>query len=316
VRVVSLLPAATEMLFAMGAGEKLVGISHECDFPERLPDLPRLTRSRLEKVGSSESIHASVAALVRDTLSIYEVDIERLRALQPDVIITQDLCDVCAVSYDDVCAAVREMTGSGARVVSLHPTRLDDIFTDIQRVGDAVGHAEQAVHLVETLAARLSYVREMSRRLPSRSVLLVEWLQPVMIGGLWSADLAETIGARAPASEPGAHARTLEREELEALDPDVVVIKPCGFDLARILEEVARFGEFFPWAQWRAVEADRAFIVDGNAYFNRPGPRIVDSAEILAGCVHPEEFGGFREQFAGNVQRVHKDLTVLPFNGG
>lgn len=313
-KVVSLLPAATEMLYAMGAGDTLVGISHECDFPSRLPDLPRLTRSRLEVNGLSARIHESMTALMEGALSIYEVDVARLRALDPDVIVTQDLCDVCAVSYDDVCAAVHDMTGTHTRIISLHPACLEDIYDDIHRVGDAVGYGNQAEKLVDTLRARMTHLKDTSRRLPSRSVLLVEWLQPVMIGGLWTADLAAAVGARALASEPGAHARTLARDALAGLDPDVVVIKPCGFDLARTIEEVPRFAEYFPWAEWRPVAEGRVFIVDGNAYFNRSGPRIVDSAEILAGCIHYEEFAGYRQQFAGSVCRVHRDLSTGPFN--
>lgn len=315
-KVVSLLPAATEMLFAMGAGDMLVGVSHECDHPPRMPDLPRLTRSRLETTGLSESIHESVTALVGHALSIYEVDVAALRALEPDVIITQDLCNVCAVSYGDICAAVRETAGTQARIVRLHPRRLDDIYGDMLHVGDAVGYGGQACNLVDTLKARMNHVRETVRRLPMRSVLLVEWLQPVMIGGLWTADLAATAGARALASEPGEHARTLDRETLMALDPDVVVIKPCGFDLARVSAGVPRFAAYFPWEQWRAVDEGRAYIVDGNAYFNRPGPRVVDSTEILAACVHYEDFAGYRRQYGSHVRRVHADLTLGPFDDG
>ncbi|HSH43201.1 MAG TPA: ABC transporter substrate-binding protein, partial [Arenicellales bacterium] len=271
-------------------------------------------RSRLSMDGLSVKIHESVTALAENALSIYQVDVERLRALRPDLIITQDLCEVCAVSYQDVCAAAGEL--AGAAVLSLHPARLQDIYDDIRRIGEAVGHEPQAGRLVETLMARVNHVRDTARRLPSRSVLLVEWLEPVMIGGLWSAELASAAGARALASEPGAHARSLDRAELESLDPDVVVIKPCGFDLARIAGEVPRFGGYFPWTRWRAVQEERVFIVDGNAYFNRPGPRVVDSVEILAACMHHEEFAGFRRQHAAGVRRVHRDLTLGPFDGG
>jgi iron complex transport system substrate-binding protein len=314
VKVVSLLPAATEMVCAVGADDALVGISHECDFPSRLPALPRLTRSRLTVDGLSAAIHESMTALVENALSIYEVDVPRLKALDPDVIITQDLCEICAVSYDDVCAAVREMTGSRPRIINLHPQCLDDIFDDIGRIGDALGRGRQAASVIEALRARMTHLRDTSRRLPTRSVLLVEWLAPAMIGGLWSAELAAAAGARALASEPGEHARTLNIDDLAALDPDVIVIKPCGYELARVLGEVPDFGGYLPWTRWRAVKEDRVFVVDGNAYFNRPGPRIVDSAEILAGCMHHEDFAGFRKQYAASVRRVHSDLTIEPFH--
>lgn len=313
-KVVSLLPAATEMLCAMGAEELLVATSHECDFPSSVAGLPRLTRSRLEVGGSSMRIHESMSDLVANALSIYEVDVERLQALEPDVIVTQDLCDVCAVSYEDVCAAVRGMTHDHAEIVRLHPTRLEDIYVDIQRLGEAVGHGPQARKVVESLAARMQHLSDSAAPLPAVSVLLVEWLQPVMIGGLWSQDLARAAGSRALATEAGEHALTLNDDELAGLDPDVVVVKPCGFDLEQTMKEIDRFPEYLPWNDWRAVEAGRIFVVDGNAYFNRSGPRIVDSAEILAGCVHEQAFASFREQYAGVVRRVHKDLSIGAFD--
>lgn len=314
-KVASLLPAATEMVCAMGAGGTLVGASHECDHPPGLADLPRLTRSRLELGGLSEKVHESVSALLEGALSIYEVDPERLAALSPDVIITQDLCDVCAVSYDDVCAAVGAMTPRDVQIVRLHPERLEDIYDDVRRIGGAIGVTQGAEDLVAGMRDRMTRLAECAGALPVRTVLLVEWLAPVMVGGLWSADLAEAAGARALASKPGEHARTLDADELAALDPDVVVIKPCGFDLERTREEVSRFAEYFPWGQWRATREESVFIVDGNAYFNRPGPRIVDSAEILAGCVHEAELAAFRRQHAGGVRRVRRDLSLGDVDG-
>lgn len=313
-KVVSLLPAATEMLCAMGAEELLVGVSHECDFPPSVSRLPRLTRSRLEVDGSSLRIHESMSELVANALSIYEVDAERLRALEPDVIVTQDLCDVCAVSYDDVCAAVRGMTHDNVQIVRLHPRRLTDIYDDIQRVGDAVGCGAQAKNVVESLVARMQHLSDSAVALPVVSVLLVEWLQPVMVGGLWSQDLARAAGARALATEAGEHALTLNDDDLAGLDPDVVVVKPCGFNLERTMEEIDQLPAYLPWNDWRAVEAGRVFLVDGNAYFNRSGPRIVDSAEILAGCAHEQTFASFRKQYASVARRARKDLSIGAFD--
>lgn len=309
-KVASLLPAATEMLCAMGAEETLVGISHECDYPARVSSLLRLTRARTGVAGPSKDIHRSITGLIEDALSIYEVDAGLLKTIGPDVIITQDLCDVCAVSYKDVCAAIESMTAGRARIVRLHPERLEDVYGDIRRIGSAVGCAAGAARLVEALKARMTRLAESARSLPCKDVLMVEWLQPVMIGGLWTADLARAAGAHALASSDGAHARTLGVDELAALDPDVVVVKPCGFNLERTIEETARFGEYFPWSKWRAVEQAQVYIVDGNAYFNRPGPRIVDSAEILAACVHGEEFPELRRQYTRGVKRVRRDLSL------
>jgi len=313
-KVVSLLPAATEMLCAMGADDVLVGISHECDYPPRVSHLPRLTRARLDMSGSSAHIHESMNGLIESALSIYEVDVSRLEALEPDVIVTQDLCDVCAVSYDDVCAAIGKMAGRQVQVMRLHPARLADIYEDIRRIGEVVGRAPQAAKLVESLAARMTHLSDSAVSLPERSVLLVEWLQPVMIGGLWTVDLARAVGARPLASEEGEHAVTLSDDDLAALDPDIVVVKPCGFTLDRTMDEVHRFPAYFPWADWTAAAGGRVFIVDGNAYFNRSGPRLVDSTEILAGCVHEEAFACFREQYAGAVRRVGRDLSIAVFD--
>lgn len=313
-KVVSLIPAATEILCAMGARESLVGVSHECDYPPEVSDLPALTRPRLDIHGASQRIHESVAALVENALAVYEVDVERLKSLDPDLVVTQDLCDVCAVSYDDVCAAVREMTGRHARVVTLHPARLDDLYGDIRKVGEAAGYAGGAGGLVKSLQSRMQRLRERAGETPAGTVLLLEWLQPAMVGGLWSADLAAAAGARALACAPGEHARTLSRDDLAALDPDVVVIKPCGFPLEQTIAEVPRFPEYLPWSEWRAARQGRVFLVDGNAYFNRSGPRLVDSAEILAACVHDTGFDDFRQRYAADARRLQSDLTLGGFH--
>jgi len=312
-RVASLLPAATEIVCAIGADDVLVGVSHECDYPARLPQLPRLTRARAQFEGLSGRIHESVTTLVEQALSIYEVDAARLAGLRPDAVLTQDLCDVCAVSGDDVRAALSGVNSSDVELLRLHPQRLEDIFQDILRVGKALQHDSQAAHVVDSLRARLAAVEEIADRLPRREVLLVEWLDPVMAGGLWSCDLAALAGARALASEPGGHARTLAMAELTAMQPDVVVIKPCGFDLARSRGEIPRLPEYLPWSSWRAAAEGRVFLVDGNAYFNRPGPRIVDSTEILAACVHPDAYPGLREQYVEAVRRILPDLSLGAF---
>lgn len=312
-RIVSLLPAATEMLCAMDAEASLVGVSHECDYPSSVAGLPSLTRSRLEFDNLSSRIHESVTALVEHALSIYEVDVECMKGLDPDLVITQDLCDVCAVSYDDVCAAVGELAGR-ARVITLHPARLGDLYRDIREIGEAAGFAEPAGKLVDRLQTRMRELGERTRMLPEKSVLLLEWLQPAMIGGLWSSDLATAAGTRALASMPGEHARTLGRDELAALDPDVVVIKPCGFKLPQTIEELPRFPEYLPWTEWRAARSGRVYLVDGNAYFNRSGPRLVDSAELLAACAHPAVFDDFRSRYTADVRRVLPDLTLGAFD--
>lgn len=283
-RVVSLLPSATEHICAVGARDQLVGVSHECDFPPDVVGLPVLTRCRTSLGRDSLAIDRSIRNLLERAVAVYEVDVDALAAVRPDVIVTQDLCDVCAVSYDYVCAAARTLGNPDLRIVNLHPTRLGDIWEDLRRVGDALGR--DAAPILATLQARVEAVRLRATGLPRRKVLTIEWLDPGMVGGTWMPELVQLAGGEPLVTVPGQHAPTLTDEALAALDPDVVLIKPCGFDIARTLAErprVEALAAMFPRA--------RTYVADGNAYFNRPGPRIVESLEILASAVHPETFG-------------------------
>lgn len=283
-RVVSLLPSATEHVCALGGRGSLVGVSHECDFPNDVVGLPILTRCRTSLGKDSLAIDRSIRNLLTRAVAVYEVDVDALAAVRPDVIVTQDLCDVCAVSYDDVCAAARTLGNPDLRIVNLRPTRLADIWSDLRKVGDALGL--DAGSAVSALTARIDAVAARVAGLPRPRVLTVEWLDPVMVGGTWMPELVELGGGEALVTKPGDHAPTLSDDALRALRPDVVLIKPCGFDIPRTLTERARVAgvaAMFPEA--------RTYVADGNAYFNRPGPRIVESLEILAAAIHPEVFG-------------------------
>jgi iron complex transport system substrate-binding protein len=283
-RVVSLLPSATEHICAVGAREMLVGVSHECDYPADVVGLPTLTRCRTSLGRDSLAIDRSIRNLLEKTVAVYEVDVDALAALRPDVIVTQDLCDVCAVSYDDVCAAAKTLGNPDLRIVNLHPTRLADIWADLRKVAEALG--KDAEPVLRGLHARVEAVRERAAGAERPRVLTIEWLEPVMIGGTWMPELVTIAGGEPLVTKPGEHAPTLGDDELARLDPDVVLIKPCGFDVARTFAERARveaLAAMFPRA--------RTYVADGNAYFNRPGPRIVDSLEILAAAIHPERFG-------------------------
>jgi iron complex transport system substrate-binding protein len=313
-RIASLLPSATEIVCALGAENDLVGVSHECDFPERVSSLPALTRARLRPVRSSREIDEDVRSIVRDALAVYDVEIDRLREARADIIVTQDLCDVCAVSLDDVQAAVARLGMQGVRIVNLRPMVLEDIWLDIQRVADAVGRTDDGQGVVATLRARVDTIAERARATASRPrVLTVEWLDPIMIGGMWMPELVERAGGTAMVTRPGEHAPTLSLEALRSLEPDVVVVKPCGFSLDRTRAELSLLESNLPWREWSCVREGRVFAADGNAYFNRPGPRIVESLEILAGCVHPEAFEDFRHKHRGSAVRIAPSLAVSSF---
>jgi iron complex transport system substrate-binding protein len=313
-RVASLLPAATEIVCAVGAEADLVGISHECDFPETIRGLPTLTRARVQPVGASRDIDRGVRRVLQDALAVYEIELARLETARPDVIVTQDLCDVCAVSFDDVCTAVAGLVHQAIRIVNLHPSRLDDIWTDIARVADALGRTEEGAAVVRELQARIAEIARRSAAPGERPrVASIEWIDPVMLGGMWMPELIERAGGIPLVTRPGDHAPTLSRDALEGLSPDVVLVKPCGFPLERSLEELSVLRASLPWDTWSAVRAGRVYVADGNAYFNRPGPRIVESLEILAAALHPEAFPDFRSKHRDAVIRLDADLSQYPF---
>jgi iron complex transport system substrate-binding protein len=313
-RVASLLPAATEIVCAVGVEADLVGISHECDFPETVCRLPALTRARVRPAGTSRDIDREVRLVLQDALAVYEIELARLEAARPDVIVTQDLCDVCAVSFSDVCAATAALLHQAIRIVNLHPTRFDDIWADIARVADALGRTAEGAKVVSDLQARASAITTRSSARGERPrVVAIEWLDPVMLGGMWMPELIERGGGIPLVTRPGDHAPTLTRDALQELSPDVVLIKPCGFPLDRTLDELPLLRASLPWESWRAVHAGRVYVADGNAYFNRPGPRIVESLEILAACLHPEAFPDFRRKHRDAVVRLDADLKQHPF---
>ncbi|QDU82920.1 corrinoid ABC transporter substrate-binding protein [Planctomycetes bacterium Pla163] len=307
-RIASLLPSATEIVAAVGARDELVGISHECDFPAGVAGLPVLTRPRVAFPRASGAIDRAVRQVLEDALAVYEIELDRLREVAPDVIVTQALCDVCAVSLDDVRAALRELACENVEVVSLEPGRLSDVWGDVRRVGAATGHAEEGERAAAELERRCDLLRARTAAFDARpSVLTVEWIEPVMIGGTWMPELVEIAGGTALVTVPGQHAPTLALEDLRALDPDVVLVKPCGFDLARTAEEAALLQKVLPWSEWRAAREGRVFVADGNAYFNRPGPRLVESAEILAACMHPSACEDLVTKHAAAMRRVRPD---------
>lgn len=302
---------------ALGARDELVGVSHECDHPSGVERLSVLTRPRSALPLGSSAIDRTVREILHSALGVYEIDLDRLREARPDVVVTQDLCDVCAVSLDDVRHALSEVAARDVEVVSLRPKRLDDVWEDVRRVGRALGRAETGEELASDLARRVGQIGERAARIGRRpSVLTIEWLDPVMIGGMWMPELVTLAGGLPLVTEPGQHAPTLTRAELAELDPDVVLIKPCGFDLGRTSAEVELLGANLPWERWTAVRAGRVYVADGNAYFNRPGPRLVESLEILAACVHADAFPESRQKHAASVRSVTPGLTLEPFLPG
>ncbi len=299
-RIVSLLPSATEIVCALGAEAELVGISHECDFPAGIRDRRVLTSARISTDGSSRAIDEAVRVVIRDALSIYAVDHVALGELAPDVIVTQDLCEVCAVSLDDVRAAVARLAHrDDIRIASLSPTLLAHVLGDVGRVAEAIGRVEEGGRVVASLEARIAAIAARAAAAPTRPrVISLEWIDPVMLGGTWMPELIELAGGVAVGAVAGGPAPTVELSALRDLAPDVVVIKPCGFTLARTLAE----GDVLDRVCAALPATARIYATDGNAFFNRPGPRLVESLEIMAACVHPDVFPELVDRNAGVIR--------------
>ena len=290
-RIVSLIASATEIVCALGFEESMVGRSHECDFPPSVEKLPVCSSSKVDVDGSSRAIDDQVRAIVADALSVYRVDAALLDDLAPTVIVTQTQCEVCAVSLKDVERAVCELVASEPRIVSLEPMALGDVFDDIRTVAAALGRPERAERLNAGLTARLDAIRERSGALGERPVIAcIEWIDPLMHAENWVPELVEIAGGRVMLGEAGRHSGYFEFDRMVEADPDVIAVMPCGFDIPRTAAEMPPLAAQPGWSELSAVRNGRVFLTDGNQYFNRPGPRVVESAEILAELLHPEIF--------------------------
>lgn len=288
-RVVSLIASATEILHELGGGDFQVARSHECDWPPSVLDLPALTRAKFKVSGAtSAEIDRSVKSLVGQGLSVYEVDADRLRDAGPDVILTQDQCEVCAVSLADVERAVATWNTCEANVVSLRPHTLEDIYADNQRIADAIGRPDQGHALNARMQARFEEIARLVAGRQKPRFAFIEWIDPPMSGGHWMAELIGIAGGINLFGEHGGQSPWVSLGAIQQSDPDVILVAPCGYDLEKTREEMAVLDRNADWQGLRAVREGRLFIADGNAFFNRPGPRLVESAEILAEAMHPE----------------------------
>jgi len=289
-RVVSLLPSTTEIVHALGCRDQLVGRSHECDHPAGVEALPVVTEPRVPVEGASLEIDRQLRSILEQALSVYRVHTDVLTELAPDVVLTQSLCEVCAVSLADVQAAVDEHLGAATDVVALEPQQLADVVEDIRRVARALEVPERGDRLADEVTARIDDVRRRTRDLPRRTVVSIEWIEPLMAAGNWMPELIEAAGGRELFGTVGAHSPWTTWEQMRTADPDAIVILPCGFDLARTREEAASLRELPGWGDLKAVREGRVAITDGHRYFNRPGPRLAESTEILAEILHPGTF--------------------------
>jgi iron complex transport system substrate-binding protein len=290
-RIVSLISSATEIVHALGESRNQVGRSHECDFPPEIAALPVCTRPTIDIHADSREIDRAVKDRVRNALSVYDVFDDVLEKLQPTHIITQTQCEVCAVSLRDVERSVAARLASKPQIVSLTPNSLADVWEDVRRVARSLDIEAYGEDVVTGLRARMCGISERARSFSARPrVACIEWTEPLMTGGNWTPELVEMAGGVNLFGEAGKHSGYISWDEMAASDPDVMVVAPCGFDKARTRSEMHWLTERPDWESLRAVRAGQVYLADGNQYFNRPGPRLVETLQILAEILHPGEF--------------------------
>ena len=302
-RIVSLLASATEIIAELGCLDSLVGRSHECDYPPQVLQLPLVSTVQINTETSSSEIDAQIKHLAHSreveqqnalkALSIYRIDVDLLRELQPDVIFTQTQCEVCAVSERDVTEALQQLTGLHPRIVSLSPYRLADVWEDVVRVGKALERKEQAEALVQQYQQRLEQLQQQSAAINEGKqkprVAVLEWLDPLMAAGNWTPELVTYAGGESLFGEVGLHSPWLTWEELHKADPDVLVLAPCGFSLERTHVDLPLLQHHPLWQSLQAVQNGHVYAIDGNYYLNRSSPRLVESAELLARVLWGEQ---------------------------
>ena len=292
-RIVSLLPSATEIVCALGFEDQLVGRSHECDFPPTVKRIPICSQPRIDVNGSSREIDECVKQSVENALSVYKVDRKRLLQLQPTLIITQTQCEVCAVSLADVEMAVCQMVDSSPRIVALAPNGLTDVGLDIIRIAESLGVREQSEEFVGEMFGQMAAISanlEMRKIELRPTIACIEWIDPLMAAGNWVPELVAIAGGTNLFGETGKHSPWMSWVDLAASDPDVIAVMPCGFDIKRTRSEMPSLTGLPEWRALNAVSNNRVFLTDGNQYFNRPGPRLADSARILAEILHSDVF--------------------------
>lgn len=309
-RIVSLLPSATEIVCALGGRDRLVGRSHECDYPEDVAALPALTAPKVDPTAGTEAIDRDVRRLALQGLSVYRIDTDKLEALAPDVVVTQDQCQVCAVSLDEVTEAVRRLTRAEVRVVSLQPLTLRDVSEDVARVGEALGAVDAASAVRAEMTRRLD---ELSTLVPPGvlrpRVVHVEWMAPLMVGGHWIPELVERAGGRQDLGDRDGRSHPIAWEAVRDYDPEVIVIAPCGFTIAQSERDLPILTALPGWNETTAAREGRVFLADGNAFFNRPGPRLVETAEIVQAAL-------FGRQPRHRFPEAALRRTVAPVNHG
>jgi iron complex transport system substrate-binding protein len=290
-RIITLLPAATEIVCALGLENRLVGRSHECDYPETVKQLPVCSYDRIGANLSSLDIDRKVKAMLTNALSVYEVNTEQIKQLAPDVIITQDQCAACAVSLPDVEQALANELQKPASIISLKPESLADVMSDISQVARALDVVPAGEILLEDLQERVDLIQHKLKFIENKpTVACIEWMEPLMVSGNWVPELVTIAGGTPVLAQPGKHSPYIDWVDLRLQDPEIIVVMACGFSIERTLKEIDLLLQLPGFTDLQAIKNKRFYLTDGNQYFNRPGPRLVDSIEILAEIIYPKQF--------------------------
>ena len=287
-RVLSLLSSTTEIIYALGCGDRLVGRSHECDYPEEVSELPICTIPKFNVDGTSREVDDEVKSLVQSALSIYYINEKLLKELKPDIIFTQSQCEVCAVSVSDVENALKNITGLSSRVISVEPNSVEDIFNDILTIAEILNVRKKGKELVELIKAKIDSTEKIVYQKSSPSVAAIEWIDPLMAAGNWVPQLLKVAGGKNLFGEEGKHSPWMKYNDLLDQDPEIIIVMPCGYDINKSLIEIKILESKKDWGSLKAVSNRNVYITDGNQFFNRPGPRIIESLEILLEIIHSD----------------------------
>ena len=287
-RVLSLLSSTTEIIYALGCGDRLVGRSHECDYPEEVSELPICTIPKFNVDGTSREVDDEVKSLVQSALSIYYINEKLLKELKPDIIFTQSQCEVCAVSVSDVENALKNITGLSSRVISVEPNSVEDIFNDILIIAEILNVRNKGKELVELIKAKIDSTEKIVYQKSNPSVAAIEWIDPLMAAGNWVPQLIRVAGGNNLFGEAGKHSPWMKYNDLVEQDPEIIIVMPCGYDIKKSLIEIKTLESKKGWGSLKAVRNRNVYITDGNQFFNRPGPRIIESIEILLEIIHSD----------------------------
>ena len=291
-KIVTLIPSATEIVAFLGEKEFIIGRSHECDYPKDLNKIPKLTSPKIDVDGTSGQIHKQINVILEKSLSAYRVDIKKLKKLNPDFIVTQAHCEVCAVSFSEVEFIAKEHLGKNTKIISLQPNTLNEVFDDIRRVAkDLEIDNDDNNQLIKNLEIRLKNIKDKTEKYKKQKIACIEWIDPLMAAGNWIPEMVQISGGEDVFGKQGKDSHWIEFNEIKKYNPEIIIFIPCGFNLKKTNDEVKNLLKSDTrWHDLKAFKNKKIFITDGNQYFNRPGPRLIESLEIFAEIIHPDFF--------------------------